>query len=99
MSSFVRRLEKRLMKRAGYTREKWAIIADPVTGKPKPVECRRVGEITDPDDMPIGRHWPAAVPARAIPPKRNTEGGPKPARGRRRGKRSKRWLASRKAAA
>lgn len=98
MSSFVRRLEIRLMKRAGYTRERW-FIERGLDGKPKLVDCRRGGEITDPDDMPIGRHWPAAVPARAVPAKRASKPIPKPARGRRRGKRSKKWLASRKAAA
>lgn len=99
MSSYVRRLEIRLMKRAGFTREKWMVIRDPATGSPKPVECKRGGEITDPDDVPIGRHWPTAVPARALPAKRDIASPSNPARGRRRGKRSKRWLANRRARA
>lgn len=95
MSSFVRRIEIRVMKRAGYTREKWIIRRDP-SGQPKVVNVRRGGEITDPDDAPIGRLWPNAVPKRAQPPKREIKTVAKPPRGRRRGKRSKRWVEARK---
>ena len=51
MSSFVRRLEIRLMKRAGYTRNKWVVAKDERGNNyPKPVS--RDGEITDRDDNP-----------------------------------------------
>jgi hypothetical protein len=65
MSSLVRRLQIRKMKRLGYSREKWIVVPDPATGEPKLREVRRGGEITDSDDNPIGRHWPLFVPRRA----------------------------------
>lgn len=102
MSGFVRRLEKRLMKRSGYTRERW-IIVEGIRGEPEVRKVRRGGEITDSDDNPIGRHWPARLPARAKAPtrpqKRAYPGADKAgriARGSRRGRPSKKWLLARK---
>lgn len=62
MSSLVRRLQIRMMKRAGYTREKWILKLDPATAKPRIVKVLRGGEITDRDDNPIGRRWPQFLP-------------------------------------
>jgi hypothetical protein len=60
MSSLVRRLQIRMMKRAGYTRNKWKLVRKP-NGDPETVQVKRGGEITDRDDNPIGRHWPRAI--------------------------------------
>lgn len=68
MSSLVRRMQIRMMQRAGYTREKFVGIVDPITGERKIQEVRRGGEITDPDDNPIGRSWPKQIPSRARAP-------------------------------
>jgi hypothetical protein len=65
MSSLIRRLQIRMMKRAGYTREKWIIVADPVNGQPRIKNVRRGGEITDNDGTPIGRRWPQFMPPRS----------------------------------
>ncbi len=59
MASLVRRIEIRIMKRAGYSRENWILDR-----KGNPVTVKRDGEITDPDDTPIGRDWPVRLPAR-----------------------------------
>lgn len=99
MSSLVRRLEKSLMKRAGYTREKWYVGKDPATGEPRIVQVKRGGEITDRDDSPIGRRWPARLPADAMPPKKIRAKIKTPPRGSRRGKRNKAYIARRKALA
>lgn len=64
MSSLVRRITIRKMKRVGYTREKWILGVAPFNGEPKLIEVRKGGEITDPDDNPIGRRWPVRMPAR-----------------------------------
>lgn len=99
MSSVIRRIEKRIMKKAGYTRENWIVV------KGKPVDVRRDGEITDPDDNPIGRDWPRRVPARAKmptkPAKRAFNGAYRDGRkerGQRRGKHSRAWIESRQIA-
>lgn len=89
MSSLVRRIEKRIMKKAGYTRENWIIVR----GKPERVS--RDGEITDPDDNPIGRDWPARIPARAKLPTRAIKARYRKPRGNRRGKHSKAWIEAR----
>lgn len=52
MSSLVRRIKKRLLKKMGYTRNRWVMVNG------QPVDCRKGGEITDPNDTPIGIHWP-----------------------------------------
>lgn len=94
----MRRLEIRIMKRAGYTREKWILIKNK-RGDLVPQNVKRDGEITDPDDNPIGRDWPLLIPARAkaktVEQKRAYNGADR--RGRivhalRRSKRSEEWL-------
>jgi hypothetical protein len=64
MSSLIRRLAIRMMKRARYTREKWILVKNK-RGDLVPQSVTRDGEITDPDDTPIGRDWPILIPARA----------------------------------
>lgn len=64
MSSLIRRLQIRFMQRAGYTREKWILVKNK-RGDFVPLDVKRDGEITDPDDTPIGRDWPVIFPARA----------------------------------
>lgn len=63
MSSLIRRLQIRMMKRSGYTRNKWIVVRHP-NGEPGIVKVKRGGEITDRDDNPIGRHWPEFMPRR-----------------------------------
>lgn len=96
MSSLVRSIEKRLMKRAGFTREKWILGRNPLTGEQQPISVLRGGEITDPDDNPIGRRWPSRIPARVMS---RTLPSPRKAarvlRALRRAKPNKRWLARR----
>jgi hypothetical protein len=99
MSSLIRRLEIRLMKRAGYTREKWIMVRTP-RGDMRPQSVNRDGEITDPDDTPIGRDWPVRVPARArmaTSPKRRTNAVEFVPFALRRSKRSQAWLEARAA--
>jgi hypothetical protein len=98
MSSLVRRMAIRLMKRAGYTRNKWIITKD-AKGNKYPQPVARDGEITDRDDNPIGRDWPARIPADAIPTPRERKIVKRPARGSRRGKRNKTYIERRKAIA
>jgi hypothetical protein len=109
MSSLVRRMAIRLMKRSGYTRNKWIVTKD-AKGNKYPQPVARDGEITDRDDNPIGRDWPARIPADAIPTKRPPEPRPSiphlsrrapshPPLGSRRGKRSKGYIERRKAVA
>ena len=87
----------RQMKRSGYTREKWIIVKN-LRGEPEPRRVKRGGEITDPDDNPIGRHWPLRLSERirmvGKPAKRRAG----PPAGRRRGKRGKNWMKHRRAA-
>lgn len=109
MSSFIRRIEIRMMKSAKYTREKFIGVVNPITKERRIQEVPRGGEITDPDDNPIGRHWPKRIPARAkLPPNlkakdllaRQSRHSVKIAftpRASRRSKRSQKWLADRAA--
>lgn len=97
MSSMVRRLEKSLMKKAGYVREKYIIVKGR-NGEPVIRPVRRCGIVSNPDGDSIGRHWPDRIPARASPPTRKVEPRARAARGSRRGKPSKAWIAKRQAA-
>jgi hypothetical protein len=64
VSSLIRRLQIRMMKkRAGYTREKWILVKNK-RGDLVPQSVKRGGEITDHNDNPIGRHWPRFMPKR-----------------------------------
>jgi hypothetical protein len=97
MSSLVRRLSIRMMQRAGYTREKFVGLTDPITGERRIQEVRRGGEITDPDDNPIGRHWPRLIPARANSPRKAARANRYHVtpRALRRSKKSQAWLEAR----
>ena len=88
MSSLVRRIEKSIMKRAGFEREKFRVGKNS-DGSPRLINVRRGGVITDLNDDPIGYHWPSRVPASAIPPKRKTKRVVQAARGQRRGRSNK----------
>ena len=101
MSSLMRRIEKKIMQRAGYTRENWIVGKDRL-GNPMLVPVKRDGEITDPDDNPIGRDWPARIPARAKPktqPQKFAFNGAdrlgRKVHALRRSKRSQKWLEER----
>lgn len=67
MSSLVRRIEKSMMKRVGYERNRWFLRKTTAEGVPQVIKVRRGGEVTDPDGNPIGRRWPLRLPARARP--------------------------------
>jgi hypothetical protein len=56
MSSLLRRIEKRLLKAAGFKRNKWTLKF--IGGQPKIVPVKRGGEITDNNDNPVGTRWP-----------------------------------------
>ena len=110
MSSLIRRMAIRMMKRSGYTRNKWIIAKHPATGEQYPQPVGRDGEITDRDDNPIGRDWPLRMPADAVPTKRQPPARPSFPHlsrrvpnhapiGTRRGKRNKAYVARRKALA
>ncbi|MFC3097365.1 hypothetical protein [Alteraurantiacibacter palmitatis] len=60
MSSLVRRLQIRMMKARGYRRTNYAIRKD-IDGQLRPVQVPRGGLILDPNDKPIGYHWPRTV--------------------------------------
>lgn len=99
MSSLIRRLEIRAMKRLNFTREKFILVPDRINGGNRIQEVRRGGEITDPDDNPIGRHWPARIPRRAAAkPSLRAAKAPFVPHALRRSKKSQAWLAARAAA-
>jgi hypothetical protein len=93
MSSLVRRLSIRAMKRAGYTREKWILVKNK-RGDLVPQDVKRGGEITDADDNPIGRRWPVCIAARADTPSRPATRNPV-VKALRRTKRTRAWLKKR----
>lgn len=58
MSSFIRRMRIRGLKRQGYHREgpyRWAILG----GKPTPIKLKKSERrVMDPDGNPVGMHYP-----------------------------------------
>lgn len=63
MSSFIRRMEIRGLKARGFARTPFAIEKD-ASGSWHPVRVARGGLILDPDDKPVGYHWPRVVDVR-----------------------------------
>jgi hypothetical protein len=60
----VRTLQKRIMKRRSYVRKTKHVVF--VAGSPTIVAYRKgEGPILDPQENPIGRHWPRFIPKQA----------------------------------
>jgi hypothetical protein len=96
VSSLVRRLEIRMLKAGGYTREKWILVKNR-RGDLAPQTVKRGGEITDRDDNPIGRRWPRRTTAIDHSVRSLLKSG-RPQRALRRSKRSQEWLEAKAAA-
>jgi hypothetical protein len=88
VSSALRTLQKRILKRAGYKRERQAIRI--LSGKPVTVKLGKgEGEIVNRSGDSLGKRWPFTIPAIGTV-KRATV---MRCRGSRRGKRNATWLA------
>ena len=61
MSSLVRRLQIREMKRRGYERTLYKLVKN-ARGDWEQYPVRRGGIILDPDNKPIGYQWPRFIP-------------------------------------
>lgn len=58
MSSFVRRLEIRILRKKGYVRQLWKVVEDAVTKEPRPVRVKH-GVIVKPNgDLTKSPRWP-----------------------------------------
>jgi hypothetical protein len=63
MSSLVRRLQIRMMKKRGYVRQTQKVV-EGANGFPQIIRLKRgEGQIISPAGEPIGRHWPRMLPA------------------------------------
>ena len=90
MSSLIRTLQKRMAKKMGYVRQTQKFTV--VNGQPQVVRLGRgEGPILNPDNEPIGHHWP-----QVSAPTRSTEKVKHAPRGSRRSKHSAAWIAARK---
>lgn len=64
MSSLPRRMEIRGLKSRGYARTPYRLQKD-AWGQLRPVRVQRGGLILDPEDGPVGIHWPTVAQLRA----------------------------------
>ena len=102
MSGFVRTIQKSILKRAGYERQKERLVVN--NGRPVIVKLKKgEGVILDPaGDSTGSRKWPTITAGGGKGQKRAFNGAylnGRKERGRRRGKHSKAWIEARKARA
>lgn len=64
MCSPIRRFEKRMLKRAGYSRKRYVLVRDPLSGVFSRQNVLRGGMIHDAEDNPVGYRWPRMRAAR-----------------------------------